>query len=67
MVDKIDGKRIVVKAFEKDLSKSGVDIYNLFKFQKSNQNTTINQKPLVKVGDVIKLKEILLLMDLRQN
>ena len=46
VVDKIDGKRIVVKTFEKDLSKSGVDIYNLFKFQKSNQNTTINQKPL---------------------
>ena len=53
VVDKIDGKRIVVKATEKDLSKSGVDIYNLLKFQKSNQNTTINQKPLVKIGDEI--------------
>ena len=59
IVSKIDGKRIVVKAFEKDLSKSGVDIYNLFKFQKSNQNTTINQKPLVKVGDVIKKGDII--------
>jgi len=59
VVDKIDGKRIVVKAFEKDLSMSGVDIYNLFKFQKSNQNTTINQKPLVKVGDVIKKGDII--------
>ena len=59
IVDKIDGKRIVVKAFEKDLSKSGVDIYNLFKFQKSNQNTTINQKPLVKIGDVIKKGDII--------
>ena len=59
VVDKIDGKRIVVKAFEKDLSKSGVDIYNLFKFQKSNQNTTINQKPLVKIGDVIKKGDII--------
>ena len=59
VVDKIDGKRIVVKASEKDLSKSGVDIYNLFKFQKSNQNTTINQKPLVKVGDVIKKGDII--------
>jgi len=59
VVDKIDGKRIVVKAFEKDHSKSGVDIYNLFKFQKSNQNTTINQKPLVKVGDVIKKGDII--------
>ena len=53
IVDKIDGKRIVVRATEKDLSKSGVDIYNLLKFQKSNQNTTINQKPLVKIGDII--------------
>tara|TARA_B100000686_G_scaffold317724_1_gene366773 strand:- start:1380 stop:5474 length:4095 start_codon:yes stop_codon:yes gene_type:complete len=59
VVDKIDGKRIVVKASEKDLSKSGVDIYNLFKFQKSNQNTTINQKPLVKVGDIIKKGDII--------
>ena len=59
IIDKIDGKRIVVKAFEKDLSKSGVDIYNLFKFQKSNQNTTINQKPLVKVGDVIRKGDII--------
>tara|TARA_B100000315_G_scaffold176229_1_gene164732 strand:- start:1047 stop:5141 length:4095 start_codon:yes stop_codon:yes gene_type:complete len=59
IVDKIDGKRIVVKAFEKDFSKSGVDIYNLLKFQKSNQNTTINQKPLVKVGDVIKKGDII--------
>ena len=60
MVDKIDGKRIVVKATEeKDLSKSGVDIYNLLKFQRSNQNTCINQKPLVKVGDVIKKGDII--------
>jgi DNA-directed RNA polymerase subunit beta len=58
-VDKIDGKRIVVNTFEKDLSKSGVDIYNLLKFQKSNQNTTINQKPLVKVGEVIKKGDII--------
>ena len=59
IVDKIDGKRIVVKATEKDLSKSGVDIYNLLKFQKSNQNTTINQKPLVKIGDVIRTGDII--------
>jgi DNA-directed RNA polymerase subunit beta len=59
IVDKIDGKRIVVKATEKDLSKSGVDIYNLLKFQKSNQNTTINQKPLVKIGDVIRKGDII--------
>ena len=59
VVDKIDGKRIVVNTSEKDLSKSGVDIYNLLKFQKSNQNTTINQKPLVKVGDIIKKGDII--------
>ena len=59
VVDKIDGKRIVVKATEKDLSKSGVDIYNLLKFQKSNQNTCINQRPLVKIGDIIKKGDII--------
>ena len=59
IVDKIDGKRIVVKASEKDLSKSGTDIYNLLKFQKSNQNTTINQKPIVKIGDLIKKGDII--------
>jgi len=59
VVDKIDGKRIVVKATEKNLSKSGVDIYNLLKFQKSNQNTTINQKPLVKTGDNIRKGDII--------
>ena len=59
-VDKIDGKRIVVKASDdKDLSQSGVDIYNLSKFKRSNQNTCINQKPLVKVGDVIKAGDII--------
>ena len=59
IVEKIDGKRIVVKATEKDLSKSGTDIYNLLKFQKSNQNTTINQKPIVKIGDYIKKGDII--------
>ena len=59
VVDKIDGKRIVVKVTEKDLSKSGVDIYNLLKFQKSNQNTCINQRPLVKIGDSIKRGDII--------
>jgi DNA-directed RNA polymerase subunit beta len=60
IVDKIDGKRIVVKATEvKDLSQSGVEIYNLSKFKRSNQNTCINQRPLVKVGDVIKAGDII--------
>ena len=60
IVDKIDGKRIVVKASDdNDLSQSGVDIYNLSKFKRSNQNTCINQKPLVKVGDNIKAGDII--------
>ena len=60
IVDKIDGKRIVVKAKDvKDLSQSAVDIYNLSKFKRSNQNTCINQKPLVKVGDEIKKGDII--------
>ena len=60
VVDKIDGKRIVIKATdEKDYSKSGVDIYNLQKFKRSNQNTCINQKPLVTVGDVVKSGDII--------
>ena len=60
VVDKIDGKRIVIKATnEKDYSKSGVDIYNLQKFKRSNQNTCINQKPLVTVGDNVKSGDII--------
>jgi DNA-directed RNA polymerase subunit beta len=60
VVDKIDGKRIVVKVTsEKDPSKSGVDIYNLLKFQRSNQNTCINQKPLVRVGDLVSEGDII--------
>ncbi len=60
VVDKIDGKRIVIKASsEKDYSKSGVDIYNLQKFKRSNQNTCINQKPLVRVGDKVKYGDII--------
>ena len=60
IVDKIDGKRIVIKATdETDFTKSGVDIYNLQKFKRSNQNTCINQKPLVKVGDKIRSGDII--------
>ncbi len=52
VVDQMDGTRIVVRATEEiSLSAPGVDIYNLRKFQRSNQNTCINQRPLVKVGD----------------
>ncbi len=60
VVDKIDGKRIVIKATsESDFTKSGVDIYNLQKFKRSNQNTCINQKPLVRVGDKVKSGDII--------
>ena len=60
IVDKIDGKRIVIKATdEKDFTKSGVNIYNLQKFKRSNQNTCINQKPLVRVGDKVKVGDII--------
>ena len=60
VVDKIDGKRIVIKATDdKDYTKSGVDIYNLQKFKRSNQNTCINQKPLVRVGDHVKTGDII--------
>ncbi|WP_249696609.1 DNA-directed RNA polymerase subunit beta [Stappia sp. WLB 29] len=54
VVDQVDATRIVIRATEDlDPSKSGVDIYQLMKFQRSNQNTCINQRPLVRVGDVI--------------
>ena len=54
IVEQVDAKRIVIRATkEKDLKRSGVDIYNLLKFQRSNQSTCINQRPLVKVGDIV--------------
>ena len=53
VIDQVDGTRIVVNATEDDMQSSevGVDIYNLQKFQRSNQNTFLHQRPLVKVGD----------------
>ncbi|MFP6708011.1 MAG: DNA-directed RNA polymerase subunit beta [Alphaproteobacteria bacterium] len=60
IVDQIDATRIVVRATdETNLSVSGVDIYNLLKFQRSNQNTCINQRPLVKVGEVVSAGDII--------
>ena len=48
IVDQVDATRIVIRATEDlDAGKSGVDIYRLMKFQRSNQNTCINQRPLV--------------------
>ena len=56
IVDQIDGTRIVVRITDEETASdsSGVDIYNLLKYQRSNQNTCINQRPLVKVGDVVR-------------
>jgi DNA-directed RNA polymerase subunit beta len=60
VVDQVDAKRIVIRATEEtDPSKSGVDIYTLAKFQRSNQNTCINQRPLVRVGDKVSAGDII--------
>src|SRR5437763_2668645 len=60
IVDQVDATRIVVRATaETSAAASGVDIYNLLKFQRSNQNTCINQRPLVKVGDQVRAGDIL--------
>ncbi|CAN2535174.1 DNA-directed+RNA+polymerase+subunit+beta [Methylocapsa aurea] len=60
VVDQIDATRIVVRATEEqDPTKPGVDIYRLMKFQRSNQSTCINQKPLVKVGDYVTKGDII--------
>ena len=60
VIDQVDATRIVVRATEEaDPSKSGVDIYRLMKFQRSNQNTCINQRPLVKVGDQVRKGDII--------
>ncbi|WP_174287260.1 DNA-directed RNA polymerase subunit beta [Sphingomonas bacterium] len=60
IVDQVDASRIVIRATgEVDAGKSGVDIYTLMKFQRSNQSTCINQRPLVKVGDVVAAGDII--------
>jgi len=60
IVDQVDARRIVVRATEEqDPTKSRVDIYNLLKFQRSNQSTCINQRPLVKVGDQVQAGDII--------
>ncbi len=60
VVDQVDATRIVVRATEEtDPSKPGVDIYRLRKFQRSNQNTCINQRPLITVGDHVKVGDII--------
>ena len=59
IVDSVDASRIVISAVNPLQNESAVDIYNLKKFQRSNQSTCINQIPLVKKGDVIKSGEII--------
>ncbi len=60
IVDQVDAKRIVIRATEEtDPTKPGVDIYTLAKFQRSNQSTCINQRPLVRVGDVVDVGDII--------
>src|SRR6478735_8225424 len=60
IVDQVDATRIVVRATdETDPTKPGVDIYRLMKYQRSNQNTCINQRPLVKVGDRVDKGDII--------
>src|SRR5713226_5726696 len=60
IVDQVDATRIVIRATEEtSAAASGVDIYNLLKFQRSNQNTCITQRPLVKVGDQVRAGDII--------
>ncbi|MDP6182137.1 MAG: DNA-directed RNA polymerase subunit beta, partial [SAR86 cluster bacterium] len=60
-VESIDASRIVIRVNEKEIKAgdSGVDIYNLIKYTRSNQNTCINQRPIVSIGDKIKKNDIL--------
>ncbi|MBY4636224.1 DNA-directed RNA polymerase subunit beta [Sphingopyxis sp. XHP0097] len=60
IIDQVDATRIVIRATDMiEPGKSGVDIYRLQKFQRSNQSTCINQRPLVKVGDVVRAGDII--------
>ena len=61
VIDSVDASRIVVRVADDEIEagEAGVDIYAMTKYTRSNQNTCINQRPLVKKGDVIKAKDIL--------
>jgi DNA-directed RNA polymerase subunit beta len=60
VIDQVDATRIVVRVLEQtESTDSNVDIYTLLKFQRSNQNTCINQRPLVKVGDRVQAGDII--------
>ena len=60
-VDSVDAGRIVVRVNddETEAGEPGVDIYNLTKYTRSNQNTCINQRPLVKLGDIVSKGDVL--------
>ena len=60
IIDQVDAQRIVIRATEDlELGDAGVDIYRMRKFQRSNQNTCINQRPLVKVGQTVGKGEVI--------
>ena len=61
VVDQVDAGRIVVRAHEREVgaNDAGVDIYTLVKYTRSNQNTCINQTPLVRVGDKVERGDVL--------
>ncbi|MDO4642371.1 MAG: DNA-directed RNA polymerase subunit beta [Cardiobacteriaceae bacterium] len=61
VIDLVDSSRIVVKVNDNEVQSGGlgVDIYNLTKYTRSNQNTCINQKPLVKPGDIVARGDVL--------
>ena len=60
VIDQVDANRIVIRATEDlEIGDPGVDIYRLRKFQRSNQNTCINQRPLIKVGDKVGKGEVI--------
>ena len=61
VIDSVDASRIVVKVNDDETlaGEAGVDIYNLTKYTRSNQNTCINQRPLVKAGDMVDRGDIM--------
>ncbi len=61
VVDYVDAARIVVRVNDNETlaGEVGVDIYNLIKYRRSNQNTNINQRPIVKVGDIIARDDVI--------